>query len=176
MLTKFRQLSDSVTKGRSTSDGKFLIDTLTNNQRITIQRILNAKHGNCLLYDYRNGCLYKQKMIPASINDISKAIDKKVDKMFLTLVKKRIIKKVIDLRGREVWMINPDLYWGYVTYELYYNRWLFSTGYHLAASQIVDASLHYGYFYHCDTGEPINKISRYHWSNMIKWWRLRPNG
>lgn len=167
MITKARRLEDNRTRG-----GIELINTLTRNQKETVQSILNCKHSNCLLYDYRNGCLYKNRMIPASLNDISKAIGKRIDKMFISLVKKGIVKKVIDLRGREVWMINPDLYWAYVSYELYYNRWLFSTGYHIAASKIVDSSLHYGYFYHSVTGEPIGKISRYHWYNMFKWWRL----
>lgn len=167
MLTKVRRLVDS-----RTSDGKNLKGTLTRNQYTTLEKILNCRLGNCLLYDYRNGCLYKNKMIPASINDISKAINKKVDKLFKLLVEKSIIKLIFDVRGREVWMINPNVYWDYVSYELYYNRWLYSTGHHKAASMIIDASLYYGYFYHSETNEPVSKINRWHWYNMFKWWKM----
>ena len=167
MITKLRRLEDSRTK-----DSLGLKNSLTKNQYNTLESILNCKLSNCILYDYRNGGLYKNKMIPASLNDISKAIGKKVDKLFRSLVSKGAISQVIDVRGRKVWMINPDLYWDYVSYELYYNRWLFSTKHHEAASKIVDASLYYGYFYHSYSGKPIKKISQWHWYNMFKWWKM----
>ena len=170
MFTKDRYIKDSKTKDRQQ-----LTKLLTRIQYNTLEQILNASLQGCKIYDRRNGCLYKKNMIPCTLNDIKKSINKKVDKLFKVLMSKNLVKQVVDLRGRKVWMINPDLYWDYVGWELYYNRWLFELGEHRQASEVVNLSLQYGYYYHCQTGDAIKKIPRSHWSMMCKWWRLTGN-
>lgn len=170
MIRKNRKLIDSKTKNK-----KGLADTLTNNQYNTIGSLLNVEYKGMVLYDPRVGGFYKKNMIPCTLNDLHKALDKKVDKMFRVLQGKKILNLVQDIRGRYVWMINPDLYWDNVTYELYYNRWLFHSGSHRLASEAVNLSLHYGYYYNPENGEAIKKIPRYHWIGMCKWWLLIDN-
>lgn len=170
MITKHRLLIDSRTKDRQQ-----LTKLLTRIQYNTIELILNAEYKGCRIYDRKNGGLYKKGMIPCTLNDIKKAINKKVDKLFHKLSSINLIKKVVDLRGRTVWMFNPDLYWDYVGWELYYNRWLFELAEHRQASEVVNLSLYYGYYYHCQTNQPIKKIPRSHWQRMCKWWWLTGN-
>ena len=170
MYRKDRRLVDSKTKDRQGLTG-----LLTKSQYDTLELILNASYEGCLIYDRRVGALYKKGMTPCTLNDIWRAIGKKVDKLFKVLEGNSLVKKVIDMRGREVWMINPDLYWDYVGWELYYNRWLFSLGSHREASKVVNLSLHYGYYYHSTTGESIKKIPKFHWDKMCKWWYLSGN-
>ena len=166
MLHKDRKLEDSRV------NNSVLLRGLTRLQRINIELLLNARKGKCILYDYKTGCFYKENVIPATLNDLGKAIGKKVDKLVRVLGGKGVLRQVVDIRGRLVWMVNPDLYWDYVSYELYYNRWLWSVRDHFGASQVVDSSLYHGYFYHSVTGLPIKKITNYHWFNMFKWWKL----
>lgn len=172
MIKKKRKIIDSKTKNKSG-----LAKQLTRIQYETIESLLNASLNGCMVFDPRNGCFYKKKMIPCTLNDLKRAIGKKVDKLFnkLSNLDRPIIKKVIDCRGRDVWMINPDLYWDYLGWELYYNRWLFEVGDHKLASQIVNLSLHYGYYYSTEDCKPLRKIPRSHWVKMCKWWLLIDN-
>lgn len=160
-----------LTKSKTIKNNK-LLDGLTKNQYQTLELIINAKHSNCKVFNAKTNCLYKNHMQPCSLNDISKAIGKKVDKLFKSLSERpeAIVRHVTDVRGRLVWMINPDVFWDYTGYELYYARWLFSTGEHKIASKIVDTSLIYGYYYCSRTWEPLKKISSKEWFGMKEWY------
>lgn len=170
MITKDRKIKDSKTK-----DKLGLSTLMTRIQKETLEQVLNGELDGCRIYDPRNGCLYKRGMTPCSLNDIGKSINKKVDKLFRKLEQLGLIKQVVDLKGQHVWMVNPDLYWDYVGWELYYNRWLFSCGSHRQASEIVNLSLYYGYYYNTIDNSPIKKIPKSHWQRMAKWWLLIDN-